>query len=277
MTWRLTIRLVFAFLILLIKIKVQAGEFESSIGLDGTTYPLPAAEFSGEIGYDWAFWKAGSKPPEDPDAYLYGYLHPYVGGATSVDYQQVNAGFEVYPISFLNFGVGTSWQRNSDRYQGFDCQTYQCEGTLSNFFFEQTLEFEWKRFSGDIGYHRDQWNVSATNKGRTVDPTTGLLLAHRERQEKISADLLWEWKNRWEIFVAGTYINGLDAGGVSKQALTGVSYTRGHLVVTGGGGALTSQLKPLAPVFLVDLRWYFEPGLGHKDLLEVVPTTSKLR
>ncbi len=268
--------LFFLFAIFMWTTSVARAGVEASAGIDGSTYPLLAGEATAEFGYELPFWNYQGEL-QKADGYRYGYLHPYFSGASAGAYQLVTGALEFYPISFLSLQTGTSWQRNSTKYDGFNCVDFQCEGDLSEFFIEGAFEFQLGRFSGDIRFHQDQWQTSSAPSALTIEPTSGLLLTHHEKQNKITTDLLWQWQSQWQSFVSANYIESLNARGFSRAIGAGGIYKFGRYAVTFGAGAFKSQIKPLNPVFFMQLTWFIKPGFSHKDLLSETQDESKLR
>jgi hypothetical protein len=115
-------------------------KFDLNYGIQGRTLPSFGAELYAESGYNQIIW---GKKDSSKDV-LYGLIRPSLGASTSGVINSVRGEVEIFPISFLGFGVGRQIIHSNYEFPFFDCTQVSCKGEYVRNFVESKMVLGFK-------------------------------------------------------------------------------------------------------------------------------------
>ena len=240
-------------------------DYKLSVG--GRTRPLGAAVYA-ESGYGYPLWGNW----QDKEKFLYGYVRPWVRGATSVTVSAVEGAVSIYPVAPLGFtfGKAVNWRMN-DNSREVDCWKVECGGRLDADFY--TLDLVLGAGSTFYAFKNDRRDYVATS---VLEPwyeeSTGVVGAPASDRlvstshtlgRKFGAFDLSEVK--FEDFVMAVRISRTLAetsGNSSDQIALIGSHRHGPYRLAYVAGLYKSSIYAPAPTFALLLEWNGRSGLG---------------
>lgn len=118
--FKLCLRIVF-----FVCISTYGVAYDYSYTAGARLYPKSAG-IGGTLGFSQPIW--GEKKENEM---AYGYWRPYFRGATSITVNQLEAGFDFFPISILGISFSHLVSHRSKDFDDMPCATSSCQGLVS--------------------------------------------------------------------------------------------------------------------------------------------------
>jgi hypothetical protein len=149
------------FILLFALLKVYASP-DASVGIQGRSFPMFAAESYGEVGYGQQLW--GAKALPDKASPFYGFIRPAIGATSSVVVNAFRGEIEFFPISFLGVMAGYSQVHSNFEFPFFNCEEIYCRGRTERRYLEGRMALGHKGYLFMSTYRQDRLQFSQGDK-----------------------------------------------------------------------------------------------------------------
>jgi hypothetical protein len=208
------------------------------------------------MGYNFLLW---GDPTASP---WYGYVRPSVYGETSISYNTLGGALDLFPVSFLRFRVGENAIQNDVDYKAYDCATYECRGRYNRTYAQVQLTLGLAGFFVQGRVQEETWSQGNPGSIEFIDPENGLALSPSGDRETIYRAMVgYKLSPLFTVTTGYTTAQSFHTNEASTFPFALAIYTSGDLVVGGGFGVFSSDVKPAELSGLFFLKWQILPGL----------------
>lgn len=123
------------------------SSFDYSISSKGRSYPISAA-FEANFGYNQLL-------RGDTTDFKYSYIRPNLTLTEFGTYHAAALALDIYPISFFKLAGGISREESNSNPAKIDCNIYDCQGRVNHYFFESTLNLQYKDYITSLTFNLD--------------------------------------------------------------------------------------------------------------------------
>lgn len=195
------------------------AQFDANVSASFRTYPQSGIVES-EFGYGVPVW--GTPSVGGTQSGEFGYIRPFGTAGTSVTYNSLGIGLDVYPISFLGIRGGAEYSNNARPYNAYDCNTFNCTGTRYRSFYELRLLFGNQKAFGVVRLRKEKWSQDHELAGNFIDPNSGLAVKANGDAEIVWNTLLGvTMSDKWKVLLGSRYAAVSNIEGTSQFLFAG--------------------------------------------------------
>ena len=237
------------------------AQFDVSVGLGGRTYPK-SGSLEATAGYSYVFW-GDYKESGDLNPW-YGYVRPYVKPGLSTNYNSLEAGVELFPVSFLGVRAFNKQASNTGNIEAFDCQVIDCQYDTDNTTTEVDLVLGYKSvfLGARLGNQKFEESEVPNQTTPIIDVRSALTWIPNEDDELdyTFCFLGYRISEEWQTIALYNKYEIERTGDESESAYLFVNKNWGKLSTGIGVGTFESEVKEEKTSVIFSLKWTLLKG-----------------